>query len=304
MNTTTQQDTQAAANKATEEGGRRMDEYNLPALPSAICSLDVDSAGTYVEVNRAGEKMYSEDQMHEYATQAIAADRASRQVANKAEVEPDVLDAHRYRWLRSNNIVVNVRFHFASGESPYLYAEALDEAIDHNMGYIPVATPPATTGGASATPTGASTARDQALEEAAAWHDAMNMNTSGSRAAYVHCQSAKAIRALKGSVGASTVLTDERIKEEMHAYFSYSGNSDNKFWAHVDDIVLFAQWVAAQAGQVSVPEALAILSDLTRPYGVFDVALFHCREDNRQDFRALLARTRALTAPSPAKESK
>ena len=39
-------------------------------------------------------------------------------------------DAARYRWLRENNIVANVRFNFGSGESHYLYAECLDEAID------------------------------------------------------------------------------------------------------------------------------------------------------------------------------
>lgn len=61
--------------------------------------------------------------------------------ADTEQAMQDILDAHRYRWLRMNNIVTNVRFHFASGESPYLYAEELDKAIDHNMGYDPLATP-------------------------------------------------------------------------------------------------------------------------------------------------------------------
>lgn len=55
--------------------------------------------------------------------------------------QKDIVDAHRYRWLRVNNIVTNVRFHFASGESPYVYAEELDQAIDANMGYNPLEAP-------------------------------------------------------------------------------------------------------------------------------------------------------------------
>lgn len=39
-------------------------------------------------------------------------------------------DAARYRWLRVNNIIANIKFHYANGESPYVYAEVLDESID------------------------------------------------------------------------------------------------------------------------------------------------------------------------------
>ena len=61
----------AAANKAAEEGG-------LPVLPHT----------TYNGYSDGSEPLWTKEQMHGYARQAIAADRASREVANKAEVEP------------------------------------------------------------------------------------------------------------------------------------------------------------------------------------------------------------------------
>lgn len=48
----------------------------------------------------------------------------------RQQVEGMREDAERYRWLRANNIIANVRFHFTNGESPYLYVEELDAAID------------------------------------------------------------------------------------------------------------------------------------------------------------------------------
>ena len=81
------------------------------------------------------ERDWPEDFPHEngcYTCKACAAPAAS---APPMQVAPsEALDAQRYRWLRANNIVANVRLHFASGDSPYLYAEALDEAIDSNCG--------------------------------------------------------------------------------------------------------------------------------------------------------------------------
>ena len=79
--------------------------------------------------------------------------------------------------------------------------------VEHLQATMPLyATPPATTGGANATPTGASTVRDQALEDAAVIADSF----------YDHIRQyttdvpgiGGAIRALKGSVGASTAAED------------------------------------------------------------------------------------------------
>jgi hypothetical protein len=45
--------------------------------------------------------------------------------------------------------------------------------------------------------------RNLVLEEVAIWHDKMQANTSGTRAAYVHAESARAIRALKSAAPAN-----------------------------------------------------------------------------------------------------
>jgi hypothetical protein len=68
----------------------------------------------------------SGNDIHAFASALLAA-------APAPSAPSDAQDAARYRWLRENNIVANVRFHFANGESPYVYAEELDMAIDHNM---------------------------------------------------------------------------------------------------------------------------------------------------------------------------
>ena len=85
MNTTTQQDTQAAANKAAEEGG-------LP-IPLEAISRMVNEAIEAASKNGANSISMPDDYVavaHFVCCpeQYIAADRASRQVANKAEVEP------------------------------------------------------------------------------------------------------------------------------------------------------------------------------------------------------------------------
>lgn len=67
--------TQAAANKAAEEGG-------LPALPEPV------TRGFESFTEKAGYfEHFDTEQMQDYARAAIEADRASRQVANKAEVD-------------------------------------------------------------------------------------------------------------------------------------------------------------------------------------------------------------------------
>lgn len=69
----------ATANKAAEEG-------ELPALPEPEKKVTEGPGYKFTSV------AFSDKHMREYALQAIAADRASRQVANKAEVEPVVIE--------------------------------------------------------------------------------------------------------------------------------------------------------------------------------------------------------------------
>jgi hypothetical protein len=258
--------TQAAANKAAEEG-------ELPALPGR----DLYSEDGYEAVG------YSENLTIEYARQAIAADRAARPVANKAEVDP-------VAWMRITDITE--------------WADTEPETD----GWTPLyATPPATTG--------ASTARDQALEEAATVCD----KKYEARAASGHPREASAarncaaeIRALKSSVGASTVLTDERIDAMVHqAYLagrlsSWSGfkkDDDGKYIVpalskmHHD----FAREAAAQAGQVAVPEGWKLVPTHPDQFMINAFIAEYERPGGSESgcYRAMLA-----AAPSPAKESK
>jgi hypothetical protein len=231
----------AIANKATEEG-------ELPELPKIRCLI----VGVYG---------YLTNDMRAYARQAIAADRTSRQVANKAEVERD---AARYRWLRNPDtdvaLVLDKQTSFVppdervagvGGYHTYEYraGEELDAAIDAARG---IATPPATTG--------ASTARE-------AWeysfthssgighgnsHIGPCLTYDKAQAFGVGCFGQKSVFV---SVGSSTVLTDERIGELYEEATSYALADDD--YAGVRAFVrLIEREVAAQAGQVEVPEAL------------------------------------------------
>lgn len=183
----------ATANKAAEEGERMRDEYKLPALPDsqefvAIHENILPDNPKYTQEAqvRAWDDYYTADQVRAYARQAIAADRASRQVANKAEVEPVgviVADDPVHGW----------------------YMHALKPWNEIGAGTKLYATPPATT-------------------------------------------------------GASTVLTDELIDAIMAKYSAFIAPgvySLNSFEC-VEDVRSFAREVAAQAGQVAVPEWISV----------------------------------------------
>lgn len=124
----------AIANKATEE-------VELPELPQEI---EVGGEGWDFEDFKS-QKTFSVDHMHEYARQAIAADRASRQVANKAEVEPI---AHLRFWASQS--------WSGNGNHGVEHGEGLEvcqpgEVGDDGKPAFPVfATPPATTGARTA----------------------------------------------------------------------------------------------------------------------------------------------------------
>ena len=150
----------AAANKAAEEGG-------LPVLPHT----------TYNGYSDGSEPLWTKEQMHGYARQAIAADRASREVANKAEVEPAA-------WLIEPTSVAHKGM---KREVQFDRPMVLKSDFTVTPLY---ATPPATT-------------------------------------------------------GASTVLTDERIADMVQKHYGTQVSQADRD---------FAREVAAQAGQVAVPD--------------------------------------------------
>ena len=167
-------------------------------------------------------------------------------------------------------------------------------------------TPPATTG--------ASTARDQALEEAANECDQRSMRwlsyvertdyQERARAAEIL---GKAIRALKGSVGASTVLTDERIDELWSQAYNDAlaaagvvlGNADV---AYMTRPLHFARAiereVAAQAGQVAVPGWIGV--DARLPDAGYCLATYRNQHGKLRIIRAKYARQFEIDAGEDA----
>ena len=130
----------ATANKAAEEG-------ELPALPAPNVIV-TEKPGFRFESSG-----YTNLQMIEYARQAIAADRTSRQVANKAEVEPVgviVADDPVHGW----------------------YMHALKPWNEIGAGTKLYATPPATTGASTVL-------TDERI--AAIWHETACAEGEGTR---------------------------------------------------------------------------------------------------------------------------
>ena len=202
----------AAANKAAEEGG-------LPELPQEI---EVGGEGWDFEDFKS-QKTFSVDHMHEYALKAIAADRASRQVANKAEVEGIASSEIPEGW--PTEIWLNAGDEDLAPFSEYDELSWCSLPLGENdIRYVRedlLATPPATTG--------ASTARDQALEDAAAVCDKKyeaRVASGHPREASAARNCAAEIRSLKGSVGASTVLTDERKRAMFEKWATKQGGYD------------------------------------------------------------------------------
>lgn len=215
--------TPADANKSAEEGG-------LPALPDWAVQEKFGNA----TVN-----FYVAHQMEAYALKCIAADRAARPVANKAEVEQDKIDAERYRWLRNHGdkegqppVMLQGRWHGGSNGVGF----NLDEAVDSLMG---IATPTATTGASTA--------------------------CYGASKPEQSCPCSEC----KAEVGASTVLTDERIDRvalEKAIEDRISAREDKMMICPPPNVnkrliasrnaltATLDRLFAAQAGQVAVPE--------------------------------------------------
>ncbi|GEM_PF-6236896 len=274
----------ATANKAAEEG-------ELPVLPEP--AIDGTKYHEELKICYTGPIHYTADQMREYARQAIAADRASRQgssvpdcFANKAEVELSELKRFDFevedgqRYICGNPDGSWVRF---------ADVEALIEAA-----------PPATTG-ASTAPLNldaydAGSLSDFGGGDVNWWQDYIRAELDRAHDFY---QSQ-----IEGSAPASTVLTDERQAfEVMVRTWDIPSDALERLpdGRYVQEQIeqCWSGWesrskVAAQAGQVAVPEA-AIWDAITRLE----------RSDSTQQERFAAADgLRAIAAPSPAKESK
>jgi len=312
MNTTTQQDTQAAANKAAEEGG-------LPALRSALQMLvdnkDVRDNITQKELDKCRA--------------ALDADRASRQVANKAEVEPT-------NWRAKCEALIDIWDDAQANppESRCYVENAWPEIIEELRAAL--ATPPATTGASTAQANGylnvienlesqlaecmkvthkwASYAGDadgralKAEEEVLSLHrqlaaEKLRADQGWERGEAKSRECLDLRERMAGSVGASTVLTDERTSIDtpefrfllIAAYHDIV--TEDKYGAviaHIDQHV--AHEVAAQAGQVAVPDP-TLMGELRRWAGD-DPGYAACL------IRMAVAEIERIAAPSPAKESK
>lgn len=371
----------AAANKAAEEDG----------LPDFKIYSVISKAGWDVDDNY-------KDELYKLCKAAIAADRASRQVANKADWRVEsyldaalfhlkngkykdakgcVEDARKYYldnkaevdtqmldFLGSSAVVSVHQYEPREGAayiaidldapgSPTVRGANIREAIDKAMG---IATPPATTGGANASHTGASTssagfALRSRVADLLHLLEFAEISTPSEGDAE---QAKKAMRDVRRmlnedpfgskSVGASTVLTDER---EPFAYVRFrsaqrlttEGGADAYEWyefckAHEigDDKLpafpVYDQPVAAQAGQVAVPAWISVDERLPecdmrpdslgvevivypKPEKGESTAFFGCRITAQPDFYKYGNRIGGVThwmplpaAPSPAKESK
>lgn len=186
----------AAANKAAEEGEDQMFDK-------------------WVMSYSKGKPYWSTARI-EICHDAWKAGRASRQVANKAEVEQDKIDAERYRWLQREAERDYVQFTVDSHKDIICECkEALDETIDAAMG---IATPPATTGASTASVDTGSVAR--------AWKSLAD----------------KAIGILQRNIVPDGISDHAAISELLGVF------DGPEYRAAV------AREVAAQAGQVAVPD--------------------------------------------------
>jgi hypothetical protein len=251
----------AAANKATEEGELPLWHHNEHSK-----EMHPDPCGEWVRADTARFAI----------ERAIAADRASRQVANKAEIDLSSLEKFTAKEISERPMFPGIRF------VKLAHVEEL------------LATPPATTGASTAHYEMEFTAElDRLLS---AWSDAAENGVTSHELIrekiVAHVKSSK-------PVGASTVLTDERIDalwEEAFRHESFkrgfaraiereveaqAGQNCFLSWGgknvHGDEASIKAVKAAlhdagtvpelkdrirdlqAQAGQVAVPENMALV---------------------------------------------
>jgi hypothetical protein len=266
MNTTTQQDTQAAVNKAAEEGG----------LPMTVREAFEDRHEGYEFPSEA----LKSGAFVEYMAGWRAADRASRQVANKAEVEVNDCAMAIYD--------ISLMLGLPRGATPADVCLAVDR----------LATPPATTG-ASTVLTDERTSIDT---------PEFRERLRGLGATFsAHGDAYKLLVGYvnrHNTIGAVTALTDERIMALYDQAIAKGGSADNMI---LNTCRAVAREVAAQAGQVAVPvDLLERSAKIVESHAVVDE---DDSEDSKEEvvnwiLRQRAAQIRSLVAPSPAKESK
>jgi len=195
-----------------------------------------------------------------YLQTELMDDRASRQVANKAEVEPV---AHLKFWASQS--------WSGSGNHDIEHGEGLEvcnagEIGDDGKPAFPVyATPPATTGASTAPRPTDDDLWDATLRDRDAYHEwadkladaiANHFGVDIGEHSNQNLPWDEALQAIENAepVGASTILTDTQIIQAW-ASVDTGGNGPElvAFGRAVERLV-----VAAQAGQVAVPEAEAI----------------------------------------------
>lgn len=228
--------------------------------------------------------------------------------ANKAEVEPV---AHLYKWIGDASDSYEGR---VVARSVAELKGEIDMYPDSWERIGPLyATPPATTGGANATPTGASTANPYQIpglgritqeDDGFVTLQFVDGNASELFMQYyeptVDCEQMPPNK----SVGASTVLTDAQIMQAW-ASVDTGGNGPElvAFGRAVERLV-----VAAQAGQVAVPGKSEARYQWLRDWFLRGGARLeidpwgHVRVTTAQMVDEAI--DAALAAPSPAKESK
>jgi len=210
MNTTTQQDTLAAANKAAEEGGLpALDgcKFCLGAKGGIPCNANVLGGEIICDYCTALLMKVKEAEKNNPTSSIFSADRASRQVANKAEVEP-------------------VAYISADGKM-LVFADAMDVLKFNRSGMTALyAAPPATTGASTAPRPTDDELWDATLRDRDAYHEwadkladaiAKHFGVEIGEHSNQNLPWAEALEAIENAeqVGASTVLTDERI-DAMH----------------------------------------------------------------------------------------
>lgn len=285
----------AAANKAAEEG----------ELPSEGILY-----GYFRKNGKHFDKLKGQPNIHTLNSGWIplfttkeAADRAARPVANKAEVEQD---AARYQFLRHADLDEMKRIYWPEGEVPS--GAEFDAAIDHALGCV--ATPPATTGASTA---GLESILDR-LENAIGGYsggpfDKVQAIIDELRAA-PDCGACpgdgsmcKSRCKVEQESPASTVLTDERINTQRRIIEAQA----DEIAALKTAALYVGSEVAAQAGQVAVPEGWTITKEsnvitVEHP-AVGKSTLASLAIESASQF-VLYHLADCLLAPSPAKESK
>lgn len=260
----------AAANKAAEEGEPTDAELAQEVLLEDLEAIANYWDGTMVETAMHGQLDVGQALRERFAKlkfPAIAADRASRQVANKAEAERQKMhgngddgwyfdcDGHYIDVVRDENGKYSIYFRNRSPES-----EAWLDQAD-------TATHPANTGASTAPRPTDDELWDATIRDRDAYHEwadnlayaiAVHFGVDIGEHSNQNLPWAEALEVIENAerVGASTVLTDERILKIARECAIDEVTDERR--PDMATIIDFAREVAAQAGQVAVPGWISV----------------------------------------------